>query len=108
LAKKRGQQNIPLRIAVESKPLQERLLDIHKFRKQHEELRAVIVRVLPDPSAVRDVASAFDEVKDVDVLNLSKEGIEVWELAVKRYDQKIDRIESQIIAHLRDRLATAR
>src|SRR4051812_22817328 len=36
------------------------------------------------------------------------EGTEMWEAALKKYDSRIDRVESQITAKLRDRLATAK
>ena len=36
------------------------------------------------------------------------EGTELWDAAVKRYDAKVDRVESQITAKLRDKLATAK
>lgn len=45
LARKRRQEDIPLRVNVETKNLQERILSIRAFRKQHEELREVIERV---------------------------------------------------------------
>jgi dynein heavy chain 1 len=32
----------------------------------------------------------------------------MWEQAVKKYDARIDRVESQITAILRDKLATAK
>jgi hypothetical protein len=37
-----------------------------------------------------------------------EEGNEMWEAALKKYDSRIDRVESQITATLRDRLATAK
>jgi dynein heavy chain 1 len=113
LAKKRGQQNVPLRVNVEHKSLQDRLADLHRFRKQHEELRSVIVRVLPstggaEAHAVKEINAAYEEVRDVDPLNMSKEGTELWLAARGRYDRRIDRVESEITAKLRDRLATAK
>jgi dynein heavy chain 1 len=45
LARKRKQEDVPLRVNVETKALQERILNIRTFRKQHEELREVIERV---------------------------------------------------------------
>ncbi len=64
-------------MTVENRPLQERLNDLHKFRRQHEELRNVITRVLPvaggtESHAIKEINAAFEEVKDVDPLNLSK------------------------------------
>ncbi len=82
-----------------------------RFRKQHEQLQAVIVRVLrptavqgqlrgvagteqgvtgdqietDDLSAVREVKLAYENVKVVDCLDLTPEGNAAWEAALKRY-----------------------
>ncbi len=83
---------------------------ISSFRKQHEQLQAVIVRVLrptavqvqhggaagveqggagdqietDDLSAVREVKLAYENVKVVDCLDLTPEGNAAWEAALKR------------------------
>ena len=84
----------------------------HSFRRQHEQLRAVIMRVLrpvpsitgtsnsgkenrpkeedgmidmADANAVNEVDMAYDNMKEVDGLDVSKEGTEVWEASLKRY-----------------------
>ena len=80
------------------------------FRRQHEQLQAVIVRVLrptavsqpqqggalpssdqgdtaletDDLSAVREVKLAYENVKVVDCLDLTPEGNAGWEAALKR------------------------
>lgn len=36
---------------------------------------------------------AYENVKEVDGLDISKEGTEMWEAALKRYDERIDRVE---------------
>ena len=85
------------------------------FRRQYEQLQAVIVRVLrpaattsgsggqqvggaatpteqgdagletDDMSAVREVRLAYENVKVVDCLDLTPEGNAAWEAALKRY-----------------------
>ena len=88
-----------------------------RFRRQHEQLRAVIVRVLQPPAvsqatpsspggppknvedeeakpealldpadanAIQEVNLAYENVKEVDGLDVSKEGSEAWEAAIKR------------------------
>ncbi len=71
-----------------------------RFRKQHEQLQQVIMRVLrsqssatptegaevetDDLSAVREVKLAYENVKVVDCLDISPEGIAAWEAALKR------------------------
>ena len=44
---------------------------------------------------------AYEAVKEVDALDISKEGSEAWEAAMKRYDERIDRVETRITARLR-------
>eukprot|EP01117_Protostelium_nocturnum_P006264 TRINITY_DN2259_c0_g1_i6.p1 TRINITY_DN2259_c0_g1~~TRINITY_DN2259_c0_g1_i6.p1 ORF type:complete len:4259 (-),score=1954.67 TRINITY_DN2259_c0_g1_i6:110-12886(-) len=112
IAKKRNQEKLPLRLNVENKTLQDRISSIRKFRKQHNELKSVITRVLPSTgggmNAIGEINEAYDELKEKEVLALSKEGAEFWEAAVKRYDSRIDRVESQITSTLRDKLATVK
>lgn len=92
----------------------------NRFRHQHEQLRAVIVRVLQPPSAgqsqgappgvapspekkeaksdvaldpadanaIQEVNLAYENVKEVDGLDLSKEGSDAWEAAIKRLLQE--------------------
>lgn len=82
-----------------------------RFRRQHEQLRQVIVRVLrpaasarpgsptneeteqkvevqaldaADANAIEEVNLAYDNVKEVDCLEVSKDGIDAWDAAVKR------------------------
>ena len=83
-----------------------------RFRRQHEQLRQVIVRVLrpatqpgrpgsptneegdgkndpialdaADANAIEEVNLAYENVKEVDGLDVSKEGTDAWEAAVKR------------------------
>ena len=44
---------------------------------------------------------AYEAVKEVDALDISKEGSEAWEAAMKRYDERIDRVETRITARLK-------
>ena len=61
-----------------------------------------------DQSAVREVKLAYENVKVVDCLDLTPEGSAAWEAALKRYDERIDRVETRIAARLRDQLGTAK
>ena len=92
------------------------LITNFRFRRQHEQLRAVIVRVLQPPTvgqasppspggppqtedeetkpevlldpadanAIQEVNLAYENVKEVDGLDVSKDGSEAWEAAIKR------------------------
>ncbi|CAH8499852.1 unnamed protein product [Heterobilharzia americana] len=64
--------------------------------------------VASDANAIEEVNLAYEIVKEIDCLDVSKEGSDVWEAAVKRYDERIDRVETRIAARLRDLLGTAK
>ncbi|KAL1512644.1 hypothetical protein ABEB36_002203 [Hypothenemus hampei] len=123
------------RISAQHKKLQSRMDQMRKFRRQHEQLRTVIVRVLrptvreaaapiegeeleppkptfsldaADANAIEEVNLAYENVKEVDCLDISKEGQDAWDAAVQRYEERIDRVETRITAHLRDQLGTAK
>lgn len=61
-----------------------------------------------DMSAIDDVEAAYESVKSVSPLDISKEGSEAWDGAIQRYDERIDRVETRITARLRDQLGTAK
>ncbi|XP_066987022.1 dynein heavy chain, cytoplasmic isoform X2 [Macrobrachium rosenbergii] len=131
--KKRDEQlKMVWRVSPAHKKLQLRMEQMRKFRRQHEQLRTVIVRVLrptvvktttladgdtaelkpemdaADLNAIEEVNLAYENVKEVDGLDITKEGTEMWEAALKRYDERIDRVETRITARLRDQLGTAK
>ncbi|XP_030854690.1 cytoplasmic dynein 1 heavy chain 1 [Strongylocentrotus purpuratus] len=142
IVKKKREDSLKMvwRVNPAHKKLQNRLEQMRKFRRQHEQLRAVIVRVLrpavtaqvpsspgatpseepsqaklnelmmdsADANAIEEVNLAYENVKEVDGLDVSKEGAEAWEAAMKRYDERIDRVETRITARLRDQLGTAK
>lgn len=69
------------------------------FRKAHEQLRTVIVRVLrpstvhggndalvdaADLNAIEEVNLAYEDMKSVEVLDLSPNGTTAWEAAKRR------------------------
>lgn len=136
--KKKREEHLRMvwRVNPAHKRLQNRLDQMRRFRRQHEQLRQVILRVLrPSPSkaragtpsteepepqiepmvdeaadanAIEEVNLAYENVKEVDGLDVSKDGTDAWEAAIKRYDERIDRVETRITAKLRDQLGTAR
>ena len=61
-------------------------------------------------AAERDntLKDAYALVAEIDVLDTSQGGSAAWETAKKAYNEKVDRLESQIIAKLRDELGAAR
>ncbi|CBZ49657.1 hypothetical protein NCLIV_001450 [Neospora caninum Liverpool] len=112
-SKKRGlSERPPAKLVCEHLVIQERLGELRQFRRQHHRLKEVISKVLSesaggDLTAQKEVASAYELMQSVDVLDLSRAGQEAWEAARKAYDDRIDRVESQITARLRDRLGAS-
>eukprot|EP01096_Ripella_sp_DP13-Kostka_P011830 TRINITY_DN484_c0_g1_i1.p1 TRINITY_DN484_c0_g1~~TRINITY_DN484_c0_g1_i1.p1 ORF type:complete len:4631 (+),score=2721.08 TRINITY_DN484_c0_g1_i1:206-14098(+) len=105
-----------LRFNPDLKPLSDKLVQIRAFRRQHEELKDVLVRVLPsgigssgegDMSGEAAIERAYEVVRKVDVFNLTKQGAENWDQAVKLYDEAIDAVEQIIIQQLHERLGQA-
>lgn len=61
-----------------------------------------------DINAIEEVNLAYENVKVVDGLDITKEGTESWDAALRRYEERIDRVETRITARLRDQLGTAK
>ncbi|KAI5805001.1 dynein heavy chain, N-terminal region 1-domain-containing protein [Geopyxis carbonaria] len=129
VTRKRSEKFIPIKINARHLKTQERLDYISGFRHGHEQLQQTIANVLGpralengvgsrehnaamddigDVDAVEEVAQAYAVLKDVDVLDVSPEGTEIWIAAENAYNERTSRVENSIIARLRDRLATAK
>eukprot|EP00761_Pharyngomonas_kirbyi_P012437 gb/GECH01012464.1/.p1 GENE.gb/GECH01012464.1/~~gb/GECH01012464.1/.p1 ORF type:complete len:4713 (+),score=1227.40 gb/GECH01012464.1/:1-14139(+) len=105
------------KLNLEHNPLRDRIQELRKFRRQHEELRLVVERVLPpfnnsssNINALEEINNAYEDIKNIEkrILDTSKEGNEVWEAALKTYNSRIDRVEIHITNNLRDKLGTAK
>ncbi|KAJ7572466.1 dynein heavy chain, N-terminal region 1-domain-containing protein [Mycena floridula] len=113
--RKRSERFIPIKIVPAHGKLQERVRYLREWRKQHEQLA-----VMTGPSKglnlgsgtgvgmEEEVKEAYEVVKRVDVLDVSVEGTEIWVAAENAYNERVSRVENQIISRLRDRLGTAR
>ena len=119
------------KITPEHKKLQGRLEHLRQFRRQHEQFRSVIERLLAkqekqqnqlvdpsastvqlvdqsDSSAVQEIHQAFESFKQIDILDASPEGTQVWNSTIKIYEEHIEKVERRITARLREQLAKAR
>ncbi|KAF2010197.1 cytoplasmic dynein-like protein 1 heavy chain 1 [Aaosphaeria arxii CBS 175.79] len=131
VTRRRNEKFIPIKIAARHRETEERLKYITTFRKNHEQLQrtivnvlgsqtslsalsdgsskeAVIVEEIGDVDAVEEVAQAYGALKDVDVLDVTQEGTQLFEQAEQKYNERTSRVENSIIARLRDRLGTAK
>lgn len=121
MGRRDGQRNFGRRQQPKHTNLKERLMTVHKFRKQHDQLKTVIARVLrpsardqadgmmdqDDQHAIEEVNAAFTEVQDVNPLNLEDDGYVQWDNAQRKYNDRINNVEQRIISKLRDQLGTA-
>jgi dynein heavy chain 1 len=125
VTRKRSERFIPIKISARHLETQERIAYIRTFRHGHEQLQRTIANVLGpnnaissqdapvgdetgDVDAVEEVSQAYAVLKDVDVLDVSPEGTDIWIFAENAYNERTSRVENSIIARLRDRLATAK
>ena len=132
LMRKRAEKFMPIKVVGRHSKTQDRLKYVRTFRINHEQLQRTIVTVLGnkgqsstaadeanenqvvlveeigDVDAVQEVAQAYAALKDVDVLDVSEEGTQIWVQAEATYNERTSRVENSIIARLRDRLATAK
>lgn len=132
VTRRRAEKFIPIKVVSRHIKTQERLDYISTFRVNHEQLQRTIVNVLgsknpgassaeditgthsdlieeiSDVDAVEEVSQAYAALKDVDVLDVSSEGTQIWVQAEDTYNERTSRVENSIIARLRDRLAIAK
>ena len=84
---------------------------IYSFRKQHEQLFSIFAKALAlgetissNSHALEDISLAYERVKHVEALNLTNDGTDAWVVAEKAYNEKVSRVENEIIINLRDKL----
>lgn len=132
VTRRRNEKFIPIKITARHIKTQERLRYVTTFRYNHEQLQQTIVDVLASrvdikhgtdtingtsavilekmggADAIEDVSQAYAALKDVDIMDVSPEGTQIWAYEEEKYNERTSRVENSIIAMLRDRLATAR
>lgn len=119
LTRKRGDKfirkfvwlNLAIKVCAAHGKLKERLEFIYSFRKQHEQLYCVFAKALgsgdtfsSNSHALEDISLAYERVKHVEALNLTNDGTDAWVVAEKAYNEKVSRVENEIIINLRDKL----
>ncbi|TDL28910.1 hypothetical protein BD410DRAFT_738739 [Rickenella mellea] len=117
VTRKRLEKFIPIKVQPAHAKLQERVRYLRDWRKQHEQLAVMTGPTKGLGSVGKDVGGmdmeeevkeAYEVVKSIDVLDVSTEGTEIWVTAENAYNERVARVENQIISRLRDRLGTAR
>ena len=132
LIRKRNTEFVPIKIVPRHSQTRDRLDYVSTFRRNHEQLQKTIINVLGrksdkeagsrptssdgvaileeigDVDAVQEVSDAYNAIRDVDVLDTTDGGTQLWAQAEQQYTERTSRVENSIIARLRDRLATAK
>ncbi|CAJ0934537.1 unnamed protein product, partial [Mesorhabditis belari] len=130
LSKKKRDENTKLSFKTNPvhKKFERRMTNIFFFRRQHDQFRSVIERVLcrrqklsegllqgksaalelKDSTAIELIDRAYDYVKEADCLDVSPEGNASWDAARNRYEEQVKRVENDITACLRDQLGAAK
>ncbi|KAG1882389.1 dynein heavy chain, N-terminal region 1-domain-containing protein [Suillus subluteus] len=108
--RKRGEKFVPIKVVAAHAYLRD-------WRKQHEQLAVMtgptkglgnMTKEVGGMDMEEEVKEAYEVVKRIDILDVSVEGTKIWVAAENAYNERVARVENQIIARLRDRLGTAR
>ncbi|KAI9324196.1 dynein heavy chain, N-terminal region 1-domain-containing protein, partial [Zopfochytrium polystomum] len=104
VTRKRSEKILPIKFNNAHTKLQERVNFVRAFRKQHEQLYNTILRVmkpekslmskeavvnLSDVNPVEDVVLAYESVKNIDVLDVTPEGTDIWVAAENSYNELV-------------------
>lgn len=118
VSRKRSERFISIKVESAHAKLQERVIYLGSFRRSHEQLRAIVNSTRPfsglgadapfEIDMAEEVRLSYESVKTVDVLDVSPEGTEIWSTAETAYNDRVARIENQVILRLRDKLAMAK
>ncbi|KAF5872560.1 putative dynein heavy chain protein [Botrytis fragariae] len=130
VTRRRNEKFMPIKIIGKHAELQARLKYVSTFRDNHEQLQRTIINVLApkvgddvpeggangvvlveemgDVDAVEEIKQAWAALSNIDMLDVSSEGTQLWIQAESTYNERTSRVENSIIARLRDRLATAK
>ncbi|KAI0668593.1 dynein heavy chain [Trametes maxima] len=117
VTRKRSEKFIPIKVLPAHAKLQDRIRYLRDWRKQHEQLAVMtaptkglggVGNEIGGMDMEAEVKEAYEVMKRIDVLDVSTEGGEIWVAAENAYNERVARVENQIIARLRDRLGTAR
>ncbi len=113
----------PIKINLAHGKLQERILFVRNFRKQHELLYQTCVKVMSQPKGItkiivegegkviqqeeeatsmndvnsmEEIKLAYESVNDIDVLDVSIKGIETWIQTVNSYNERVSFVKNQL------------
>ena len=114
LAKKKSESYTPPKNTFPHSELQRRLTDIKKFRVENKELIDITLKLNKSNNSVKneesqitkDIKAAYKLTTEIDVLDISKHGVDTWLNAKTEYNKVIEKIEGQISSSLTEQLAS--
>ena len=95
--------------------LRNRLKDIKKFRLENKELVEITLQLgksnnsekTEESQITKDIRAAYKLSTNIDVLDMTKQGIDTWINIKNEYNKVIEKIEGQISSSLSEQLASA-
>ena len=51
--------------------------------------------MVADTNATEELSVAYEKVKEIDALDITDDGQEIWDGATRRYDERIERVEAR-------------
>ncbi len=91
--------------------LEKRMEDFKEFRKDHNNLLEIIKTLNGidgnDSLLSKEISYAYNQVGNVKILDLSKEGEITWKSNHYEYNKKTEKIENQISTFITDKLGSA-
>ena len=133
VTRRRSERFIVIKVNPAHAKLMERTRYLRTWRQQHEQLALMtgptkglggVGKEVGGMDMEEEVKEAYELIKTIDVLdaspgrqetlslaiepNIHTEGTEIWVTAENLYNERVARVENQIIARLRDRLGAAR
>lgn len=99
----------PQMVDIERNPIYIRINKVNAFRYSHNQLKQIILKTISksvtsssgkdsgqrnfEEKALADINEAYNQFLSINVLDISKEGQDMWESTKRNYDTKIDRVE---------------
>jgi dynein heavy chain 1 len=116
LAKKKNEDLLQAKASFPHNSLQGRLSDINSFRLENKELVEITLKLnksntnsekKEESQITRELKNAYKLSYNIDVLDLSDNGVNAWANVKSEYNKVVEKIEGQISSSLSEQLASA-
>ena len=114
LGKKKNEDLLPAKASFPHNSLQGRLSDINSFRLENKELVEITLKLnksntnsekKEESQITRELKNAYKLSYNIDVLDLSDNGVNAWANVKSEYNKVVEKIEGQISSSLSEQLA---